>query len=151
MRAIIVELSIEEDLIEALRNIRTWCKEHLCEPNSFKYHLYRDNCIVVAEFANGGNAEKFKIRFGGLESEFVNLEQKHFPETMATVCWWRLKAEEIRVEYDGFACPSARRTMDIVARCYEHMAEHLEYRLIKEASCSSPSDGFFRRATATFR
>jgi hypothetical protein len=146
MRAIIVELSEKGDLIEALRDIRTWCKKHLCEPNSFKYHLHGDNLIVVTAFENRENAEQFKIHFGGIESEFVNLEQKYFPETMATVCWWRLKAEEIRVEYDGFSCPSARYTMDIVARCYDNMAEHLEYRLIKEASCSSPSDGFFRRS-----
>jgi hypothetical protein len=147
MRAIIIELPAEADLTAELRQIRTWCNDHQCEPTSFKYHLNGNgNLIVVTDFIKDTCADLFKKRFGGLESEFVNLEQRHLHETMATACWWRLKAEEIRAEYDGFACSSARATMAGVARCYDNMAEHLEYRLAREVASSSSDGSCFIRS-----
>jgi hypothetical protein len=146
MRAIIVELPEAADIIAGLRQIRTWCEDHRCEPTSFKYHLNgNNNLIVVTEFAKDTEADLFKDHFRGLESEFFTLERRHSLETMATACWWRLKAEEIRAEYADFACSSARKTMADIARCYDNMAAHLEYRLAKEAACLSSDSGYFNR------
>src|SRR5262249_12966280 len=80
-----------------------------------------------------------------------NLKQKHSIETMATVCWWRLKAEEIRAEYDNFACSSARDTMAGVARCYDTMAEHLEHRLAREGGCLSSESSCYTRFAFRYR
>jgi hypothetical protein len=52
-------------------------------------------------------------------------------ETMAQVCWWRLMAEEVRVEADGFRSSSAKATMRIVAQTWDRMAEDLERRLTR--------------------
>jgi hypothetical protein len=147
MRAVIVELPAGVDLIGEMRKIRTWIENHRCEPTSFKYHLNGNNTLIVlAEFIKDPDADLFKMHFNGLESEFVNLGRRgDSPETMATACWWRLKAEEIRTEYDGFACQSARETMAGVASCYDMMAVHLENRLTKEAACLSPDSSHFGR------
>jgi hypothetical protein len=121
MRAIIVEFPAGTDHIAELDQIRTWCNDHQCELTSFKYHLNGNaNLIVVSEFIKDTNADLFKKHFHGLESEFLNLDRRHSRETMATACWWRLKAEEIRAEYEDFA------------RCYNIIAEHLEHRLARE-------------------
>jgi hypothetical protein len=146
MRAIIVELPAGADLIGELRHIRTWCKDHQCEPTSFKYHLNGNNTlIVITEFINDTEANLFKNHFSGLESEFVNLTRRDTLETMSTACWWRLKAEEIRAEYDDFACSSAKDTMASIARCYDMMAAHLEYRLAKEVARLSSDGSCFDR------
>lgn len=52
-------------------------------------------------------------------------------ETMEQVGWWRLVAEEIRTEADGFASESARETMRIVAQTWDRMADELEQRLAR--------------------
>jgi hypothetical protein len=146
MRAVIVELPTGTDLVSELSQMRTWCSDHQCEPASFKYHLNGNaNLVVVTEFREDIGADLFKKRFDGLESEFVNLERRYSLETVGTACWWRLKAEEIRAEYDDFACSSARETMAGVARCYDIMAEHLEHRLAREATRLSSDSSCFTR------
>jgi hypothetical protein len=146
MRAVVVELPAGVDLIAEMRRIRIWLEDYQCEPTSFKYHLNGNNTlIVVTEFTKDADADLFKIHFDGIESEFINLEQRHSPETMGAVCWFRLKAEEIRAEYDGFASDSARETMASIARCYDNMAMHLENRLTKEAACLSPDSSHLGR------
>jgi hypothetical protein len=50
-------------------------------------------------------------------------------ETMEQVCWWRLKAEEVRTEADGFASDPAKETMHTVAQTWDRMAQDLERRL----------------------
>jgi hypothetical protein len=52
-------------------------------------------------------------------------------ETMAQVCWWRLMAEEVRTEADGFSSASAKEAMHSVAETWDRMAEDLERRLSK--------------------
>jgi hypothetical protein len=54
------------------------------------------------------------------------------PETMAQVCWWRLTAEEVRTEADGFSSLSAKEAMRDVARTWDRMAQDLEKRLNEE-------------------
>jgi hypothetical protein len=51
------------------------------------------------------------------------------PETIAQVCWWHLKAEEIRTEAEDFTFHSAKRTMLDVAAGWDRMADNLERHL----------------------
>jgi hypothetical protein len=53
---------------------------------------------------------------------------------MLQVCRWRIMAEEIRAEADGFATQSARETMQTVAETWDMMAENLERRLAQRRS-----------------
>ena len=48
---------------------------------------------------------------------------------MAQACWWRLLAEEIRTEADGFGSEAAKETMELAARGWEQLAEAVEHRL----------------------
>jgi hypothetical protein len=54
------------------------------------------------------------------------------PETMAQICEWHLRAEEVRTEADGFSSRSAKEMMRDVARTWDRMADDLETRLNKE-------------------
>jgi hypothetical protein len=60
------------------------------------------------------------------------------PETIAEVCQWRLRAEAVRTEADGFSSPSAKQAMHYVAETWDLMAENLERRLSKTPDDSSP-------------
>jgi hypothetical protein len=51
------------------------------------------------------------------------------PETMFEVCWWRLKAEEVRTTAQDFRSASAKQSMEDVARTWDRMANDLEKRL----------------------
>jgi hypothetical protein len=71
------------------------------------------------------DAEAFKSRFG-------RSEEAPARDAMDRVCWWRLMAEEIRTEADGFTSASARDTMLFDARALDRMANDLERRLDRE-------------------
>jgi hypothetical protein len=47
------------------------------------------------------------------------------PETMAQVCEWHLRADEVRTEADGFSSASAKEAMRDVARIWDRMADDL--------------------------
>jgi hypothetical protein len=87
VRAIIIQLR-GPDLTSEMGQIRTWCKDHKCEPTSFKYHSNGNgHLIVIAEFAENDRADLFKTHFRGLESEIVTLKSEfakrsHSRETM---------------------------------------------------------------------
>jgi hypothetical protein len=51
------------------------------------------------------------------------------PETMAQICEWRLRAEEIRTKADGFFSTSAKEAVHDAARMWDHMADDLEKRV----------------------
>jgi hypothetical protein len=53
-------------------------------------------------------------------------------ENICDVCWWRLRAEEIRTEADGFSSGSAKASMLYVAAAWDRMADDLERRLTGE-------------------
>jgi hypothetical protein len=55
-------------------------------------------------------------------------------ETMAQVCWWRLRAEEVRTEADGFSSRAAKEMMLDVARSWDRMADNLE-RFFARTGC----------------
>jgi hypothetical protein len=50
---------------------------------------------------------------------------------MSKVCWWRLMAEEIRTEADGFSSASAKQTLFYAAQTLDRMARDMERCLEK--------------------
>jgi hypothetical protein len=129
MRTIIIRLPGTDDFSAELAEMQLWLDDHGFSPSSFKYDLSLETPIIQVVFGSDGEAELFKRRFDGRESDFVNFERPGLPETMERACWWRLMAEEIRAEADGFASKSAQETMANVALTYERMADALERRL----------------------
>lgn len=129
MRTIIIELPPTVDLSLKMAEMRGWLDRHSCVPSSFKYDLERDSTIIHVQFTTEQEAEVFKRHFNGSESEFVNSEQPGLLETMERACQWRIMAEEIRTEADGFSSVAAKETMANVAQTYDRMAENLERRL----------------------
>jgi hypothetical protein len=129
MRTIIIKLPPTVDLSVEMAEMRGWLDSQSCTPSSFKYDLEQESTIIHVQLNKEEEAEVFKRHFDGSESEFVNSERPRLLETMERACWWRLMAEEIRTEADGFASEVARETMANVALTYDRMAEHLEKRL----------------------
>jgi len=129
MRTIIIKLPPTVDLSFEIAEMRGWLDGHSCAPSSFKYDLEGDSTIIHVQFTKDEEAEVFKRHFDGSESEFVNSEQPRLLETVERACWWRLMAEEIRTEADGFTSDAAKETMADVALTYDRMADDLERRL----------------------
>jgi hypothetical protein len=129
--------------------MREWLDQHRYEPTKFLCDQSGDLLVIRAESDNDTEADAFKRRFAIAEDQpqselwcrqllepFLNSTGNHsasavVPETMAEVCRWRLMAEEIRTEADGFASDSAKETMRIAAQTWDHMAEELERRLAR--------------------
>ena len=129
MRTIIIKLPRTVDLSSEMAEMRGWLDSHRCSPSSFQYDLERESTIVRVRFGKENDAELFKRHFDASESEFLNIERPRLLETMERACWWRLMAEEIRTEADGFASVGAKETMTNVALTYDRMADDLEKRL----------------------
>jgi hypothetical protein len=108
--------------------MQSWLDAHGC--SSFRLQSDRQSNIILVkvEFAKDADAEAFRGRFDGNESD-VNPTTRRALETMEQVCWWRLMAEEIRAEADEFASQAGKETMAQVAICYDRMADDLEKRL----------------------
>ncbi len=117
------------DLPAEMGRMRTWFDANRCAPGVFKY--WQDGgCIVIeVEVNDQETAKRFKKAFGGYDGISSGFERRFTQETMETVCWWRLRAEEIRAEAEEFRSREARRTLTEVARSYDRMAENLERRL----------------------
>ena len=58
------------------------------------------------------------------------------PETMSQAGRWRLKAEKVRKNPDGFSSASAKETMLFVAEVWDWLADNVERRLGKEPNAS---------------
>ena len=129
MRTIIIKLPSAVDLSSEMAGMREWLHSHSCVPSSFKYDLDEESTIIRVGFSKEEEAEIFKIHFHGSESDIVNSEPSRLLESMERACWWRLMAEEIRTEADGFASEAAKDTLTNVALTYDRMAENLEGRL----------------------
>jgi hypothetical protein len=54
-------------------------------------------------------------------------------ETMAQVCEWRRRAEEIRTQAEDFSSVSAKESMLNLARTWDWLADDLEERLKQRA------------------
>ena len=112
-----------------MAEMRGWLDSHSCVPSSFKYDLEQESTIVHVQFIKEDEAAVFKRHFDGSESDFVNSEPTRLLESMERACRWRLMAEEIRTEADGFVSEGAKETMADVALTYDRMADDLERRL----------------------
>jgi len=129
------------DFADEMIEVRKWLDQQMPEPAGFTY-TYKEigeDIHLSVDFQKNQYADAFEGRFGGQRSktDFPNLYKPlTLPDrvgsaTMAQACWWRLLAEEIRTEADGFGSESARETMEIAARGWERLAEELEQRLAR--------------------
>jgi hypothetical protein len=130
VRSIIVKLRQATDLSGEMTRMRSWLDDRGFTPSQFQYHLEGHTVIVRVVFEKDREAEAFRKEYNGLESAFINGGRPSSRETMEQVCWWRLTAEEIRTEADGYRSKDARETMAQVAQSYDRMAEDLETRLV---------------------
>ena len=133
------------DFSSQMAGMRKWLDEHRYEPARFTCGRHADFVVISVDFNNDAQAEAFEASFEGqhhppepddpLPARPVlpngDQDQVVITDTMAQVCWWRLMAEEVRAEADGFASTSAKETMEIVAQTWDSMAENLERWLAK--------------------
>jgi hypothetical protein len=135
------------NLAAEMAAMRQWLDKRKCEPLAFRCNRYRDIVAICVEFDKNAEAEAFKTRFDGPKRQhehdallprdsqwilgFPNGNSGMGRETMAQAFWWRLMAEEVRAEADGFNSPAARQTMRIVAQTWDRLAEDLERRLAR--------------------
>jgi hypothetical protein len=122
MRTIVNKLHRAADVSATMTAMRLWLDDHRCKPSSFRCDQSPGWFLISVDFDKDHEADAFKNRFGGSESNGV-------PGTMAKVSWWPLMAEEMRTEADGFASASAKETLFFAARALERMAADLERRL----------------------
>jgi len=129
MRTIMIRVRTA-DFSAQMAGMRKWLDERRYEPARFTCGRHADFVVISVDFNNDAQAEAFEARFDGQHSPpepgdplparpFLpngNQDQVVIAGTMAQVCWWRLMAEEVRAEADGFACTSAKETMVIVAQ-----------------------------------
>ena len=124
MRNIVIKLHRTADLSGTMKAMRLWLDDHRCQPHRFTCdHLSGWNIIHV-DLNEHNNADAFKAQFGG--SEEISAQG-----SMSKVCWWRLMAEEIRTEADGFSSASAKHTLHYAAQALDRMASNMERRLEK--------------------
>jgi hypothetical protein len=129
MRSVIVKSPRSVDFANEMSQMRSWLDTQGCSPSRFQYYTQGDAVIIEVEFGSNQEAEAFKRRFDGVEGVLIKGGRPAYRETIEQVCWWRLTAEEIRSEADGFGSRDARETMAQVALSYDRMAEDLERRL----------------------
>jgi hypothetical protein len=146
MRTVLIRVPTG-NLAAELAEIRKWLDKRKSEPRTFTYKRYGNIVAVCVEFDKNSEAEAFKSRLDGpnrqRERDALLFHDSQwalgFPvdnstagkETMAQACWWRLMAEEVRAEADGFNLPSARQTMRVVAQAWDRLAEDLERRIAR--------------------
>jgi hypothetical protein len=129
MRTVVVTMIRPADFASLMNEMRLWLDAQCCSVLRFTSEISADEAILKIEFDRDQQAVSFTRRFGGTNSESVNLRRVRSSESMEQVCWWRLRAEEIRAKADQFASVPARNTMSAVALSYDEMAEDLEKRL----------------------
>ena len=107
-----------------MKAMRLWLDDHRCQPHRFACDPIAGWNVIHIDFNEDNKADAFKTRFGGSEEKSVR-------GTMSKVCWWRLMAEEIRTEADGFDSASAKHPMLYAAQTLDRMARDMERRLEK--------------------
>jgi len=119
MRNIVIKLHRAADISGTMKAMRVWLDDHRCQPHRFTCDHLSGWDVVHVDFNEDDRADAFKAQFGGSEEKSVQ-------GTMSKVCWWRLMAEEIRTEADGFSSASAKHTMLYAARTLDRMARDME-------------------------
>lgn len=129
MQSVIIRLPRgATDLSAQMTMMRSWLDTHKCTPSRFHYDLQPQMVVIEVEFSDQQEAETFKRQFVGAHNDRKAAGVRR-RETMEQVCWWRLRAEELRTEAEEFASDAARETMAQVAQSYDRLAEDLEKRL----------------------
>ena len=146
MRTVVIRVSAA-DLGAELAEMRKWLTKNRYEPEKFTTRRYGNTVAIYVEFDRDAHAKEFRSRFDGqkrprLGDELLLKEYRwafdfgnggfgatNPRETIAQACWYRLVAEEVRSEADGFNSTSAKATMRVVAQTWDRMAEDLEHRL----------------------
>lgn len=148
MRTVVLRLR-RADLSAEMAAMRAWLDENRCQPSRFVCNQYEDTTVLQVEFKQESEAESFKDKFEPSTSPrhsptpsliHPTHEQNLTPdgwspsptgrESMLQVCRWRIMAEEIRTESEGFSTTSAKETLQVVAQVWDKMAENLEKRLM---------------------
>jgi len=124
MRNIVIRLQRAADLAATMKAMRLWLDDHRCQPHRFACDPIAGWNVIHIDFNEDNKADAFKTRFGGSEEKSIH-------GTMSKVCWWRLMAEEIRTEADGFDSASAKHPMLYAAQTLDRMARDMERRLEK--------------------
>ena len=119
MRNIVIRLHRAADISGTMKAMRVWLDDHRCQPHRFTCDHLSGWDVIHVDFNEDDRADAFKAQFGGSEEKSVQ-------GTMSKVCWWRLMAEEIRTEADGFSSASAKHTMLYAARTLDRMARDME-------------------------
>jgi hypothetical protein len=121
MRNIVIKLHRAADLSGTMKAIRLWLDGHRCQPRRFTCDHFSGWNVIHVDFNEDDKADAFKAQFGGSEETSAQ-------GTISKVCWWRLMAEEIRTEADGFSSASAKHTMLYAAQTLDRMARDMERR-----------------------
>jgi hypothetical protein len=121
MRNIIVKLHRTAELAATMTAMRVWLDDTRCQPALFTCDRSPGWFVIRIDINDDRQADAFKPRFGGSE-------EKCGAESMSKARWWRLMAEEIRTEADGFSSASAKHTMLYAAQTLDQMAKDLERR-----------------------
>ena len=124
MRNIVVKLHRAADLAATMKAMRIWLDHHRCQPHRFACDPIAGWNVIHVELNEDNKADAFKAQFGG--SEEISAQG-----SISKVCWWRLMAEEMRTEADGFSSSSAKHTLLYAARTLDRMARNMEQRLEK--------------------
>ena len=119
MRNIVIKLHRAADISGTMKAMRVWLDDHRCQPHRFTCDHLSGWDVIHVDFNEDDRADAFKAQFGGSEEKSVQ-------GTMSKVCWWRLMAEEMRTEADGFSSASAKHTMLYAARTLDRMARDME-------------------------
>ena len=148
MRTVTVRLNAV-DLSAEMAAMRAWLDDNRYEPSRFTCERYGEMTVVCVDFEQDAQAEAFTERFeaqnplwratidpppqslqdyADADSWGPRAEER---ESMLQVCRWRIMAEEIRTEADGFSTGAAKETMHLVAETWDQMAENLEKRLTR--------------------
>ena len=129
MPTVMIALQNGTDLSAEMGLMRNWFDTHHYAPSVFRYRRDAGVIVIQVDLADDAAAKRFKESFGGYDAFSSEFERRFSKETMETVCWWRLRAEEIRAEAEDYRSRSAKKTMTEVALSYDRMAENLERRL----------------------
>ena len=124
MRNIVIKLHRVADLAATMKAMRVWLDDHRCQPLRFACDPIAGWNVIHVDFNEDNKAEAFKAQFGGSEGTSAQ-------GSMSKVCWWRLMAEELRTEADGFSSASAKHTMLYAAQTLDRMAREMERCLQK--------------------
>jgi hypothetical protein len=119
MRSIVIKLHRAADLSGTMKAMRLWLDDHRCQPHRFTCDQPPGWYVIHADFDDDNEADAFKAQFGGSEERSVE-------GTMSRVFRWRLMAEEIRTEADGFSSPSAKHSLLYAAQTLDRMARDME-------------------------